>query len=179
MHALLLSRVRLFLTLWTIAHRAPPSAEFSRQEYWSELLFPPPGDPPNPGIEPWRWQADSWPLHHLGSPNHMYMYYLKTHTYTKHIVLYIWSFTLDEHFDCYPAVLSKVLQWISWFLTALPMCAESIPRMELLSNNSYCQIALLKLGIFLSHVILWYIVLVYNQTFWSLITCYIKKKISL
>ena len=59
MHALLLSRVRLFLTLWTIAHRAPPSAEFSRQEYWSELLFPPPGDPPNPGIEPWRWQADS------------------------------------------------------------------------------------------------------------------------
>ena len=44
-----------------IAHQAPPSVEFSRQEYWSELPFPPPGDPPNPGIEPCllHWQADS------------------------------------------------------------------------------------------------------------------------
>ena len=40
------------LTLWTIAHQAPLSMGFSRQEYWSGLLFPPPGDPPKPGIEP-------------------------------------------------------------------------------------------------------------------------------
>ena len=47
-----LSRVRLFVTPWTVAHWAPPSMEFSRQEYWSGLPFPSPGDLPNPGIEP-------------------------------------------------------------------------------------------------------------------------------
>ena len=37
---------------WTIAHQAPLSMGFSRQEYWSGLPFPSPGDLPNPGIEP-------------------------------------------------------------------------------------------------------------------------------
>ena len=40
------------LTLWTIAHQAPLSMGFSRQEYWSGLLFPSPGDLPNLGTEP-------------------------------------------------------------------------------------------------------------------------------
>ena len=39
-------------TLWTAAHQAPLSMGFSRQEYWSGLSFPPPGDLPNLGIEP-------------------------------------------------------------------------------------------------------------------------------
>ena len=39
-------------TPWTVAHRAPLSRGFSRQEYWSGLPFPPPGDLPNPGTEP-------------------------------------------------------------------------------------------------------------------------------
>ena len=47
-----LSRVRPFATLWTVAHQAPQSVGFSRQEYWSGLPFPSPGDLPNPGIEP-------------------------------------------------------------------------------------------------------------------------------
>ena len=47
-----LSRVRFFATPWTSAHQAPPSMEFSRQEYWSGLPFPSAGDLPNPGIEP-------------------------------------------------------------------------------------------------------------------------------
>ena len=47
-----LSRVQLFETLWTIARQAPLSMEFSRQEYWNGLPFPPPGDLPDPGIEP-------------------------------------------------------------------------------------------------------------------------------
>ena len=46
------SRVQLFVTPWTVAHQAPLSWGFSRQEYWSGLPCPPPGDPPNPGIEP-------------------------------------------------------------------------------------------------------------------------------
>ena len=47
-----LSRVQLFATPWSIAHQAPLSMGFSRQEYWSGLPFPSPGDLPNPGIEP-------------------------------------------------------------------------------------------------------------------------------
>ena len=45
-----LSRVQLFV--WTVAYQAPLSMGFSRQEYWSGLPFPFPGDLPNPGIEP-------------------------------------------------------------------------------------------------------------------------------
>ena len=48
----LLSRVWLFATPWTVAHQAPPPMGFSRQEYWSGLPFPSPGDLPNPGIKP-------------------------------------------------------------------------------------------------------------------------------
>ena len=48
----LLSCVSLFEILWTVAYQAPPSTEFSRQEYWSGLSFPSPGDLPDPGIEP-------------------------------------------------------------------------------------------------------------------------------
>ena len=47
-----LSRVRLFATPWTVAHQAPLSMGFSRQEYWSGLPFPSPGYLPDPGIEP-------------------------------------------------------------------------------------------------------------------------------
>ena len=46
-----LSPVRLFATLWTVAHQAPPSMGFSRQEYWSGLPFPSPGDLPDPEVE--------------------------------------------------------------------------------------------------------------------------------
>ena len=46
-----LSHVQLFGTPWTIAHQAPPSMGFSRQEYWSGLPFPSPGDLPDPDIE--------------------------------------------------------------------------------------------------------------------------------
>ena len=58
-----LSRVRLFATPWTVAYQAPPSLGFSRQEYWSGLPFPSPGDLPNPGIEPGSpvLQADALP----------------------------------------------------------------------------------------------------------------------
>ena len=59
-----LSRVRLFATPWTVAYQAPQSMEFSRQEYWSGLLFPSPGDLPNPGIEPGSpaLQTDALPV---------------------------------------------------------------------------------------------------------------------
>ena len=46
-----LSHVRLFATPWTVAHQAPLSMGFSRQEYWSGLPFPSPGNLPDSGIE--------------------------------------------------------------------------------------------------------------------------------
>ena len=46
-----LGHVRLFATPWTVAHQDPPSMGFSRQEYWSGLPLPSPGDLPDPGIE--------------------------------------------------------------------------------------------------------------------------------
>ena len=48
----LLSYVQLFATPWTVVYQAPPSMGFFRQEYWSGLPFPSPGDLPNPGIKP-------------------------------------------------------------------------------------------------------------------------------
>ena len=61
------SPVWLFATLWTVTHQAPLSLRFSRQDYWSGLPCPPPGDISDPGIEPSSpvspaLQADSLPL---------------------------------------------------------------------------------------------------------------------
>ena len=58
-----LSCVQLFATPWTVAYQAPPSMGFSRQECWSGLPFPSPGDLPDPGIEPGSpsLQADTLP----------------------------------------------------------------------------------------------------------------------
>ena len=66
-----LSHVRLFATPWTVAYQAPPSMEFSRQEYWSGLPFPSPKDLPNPGIESGSpaLQADTVLSEPQGSPN--------------------------------------------------------------------------------------------------------------
>ena len=47
-----LSPVQLLVIPWSADHQAPLSMGSSRQEYWSELTFPPPGDLPDPGIEP-------------------------------------------------------------------------------------------------------------------------------
>ena len=74
-----LGGVQLFETLWTVAHRAPLSMEFSRQEYWSELPCPPPGNLPDPGIEcssPASLAlAGRLPLCQLGSPKRSFMIY--------------------------------------------------------------------------------------------------------
>ena len=60
----------LCVTPWTVAHQAPLSMGFSRQEYWSGLPWPPPGDLPNPGMEPGSpaWQMDSLPSEPPGKP---------------------------------------------------------------------------------------------------------------
>ena len=70
----LLSCVLLFAALWSVTCPAPLSMVFSRQEYWSGVPFPAPGNIPNPGIEPTcllcllHWQMDSLPLVPPGKP---------------------------------------------------------------------------------------------------------------
>ena len=64
--ACVLSYVQLFATPWTVPRQAPLSMEFPRQDYWSRLPFPTPGDLPDAGMEPnplclLHWQADSFP----------------------------------------------------------------------------------------------------------------------
>ena len=72
------SHVQLFVTPWTVARQAPLSIGFSRQEDWSGLPCPFPGDLPHPGIETASLltpalQANSWLLNHPGSPNSKYI----------------------------------------------------------------------------------------------------------
>ena len=87
MHVWVLSQfsyLQLFATPWTVGHQDPLSMEFSRQEYWNELLFPNPRDLPNIGIKPVspaalaHRQADFLPLSHLGSPISNYAILMKT-----------------------------------------------------------------------------------------------------
>ena len=76
MHACMLNRfshVQLFETLWIVAHKAPLSMGFSKQEYWSGLPCSPLGDLPNPRVKlasPMTpvLEADSLPLSHQRSP---------------------------------------------------------------------------------------------------------------
>ena len=73
-----LSRVQLFGTLGTVAHQAPLSMGFSRQEYWRGLPFPPSGDLPDPGLKPGSLsspalQVDPLPLSHQESPVMLYI----------------------------------------------------------------------------------------------------------
>ena len=68
-HTCMLSCVQCFVTPWTVVLQAPLSMRFSRQEYWSGLPSPSPGDLPDPGVKP-ELADDSLPLSHLGSPQH-------------------------------------------------------------------------------------------------------------
>ena len=65
-----LSHVWLFATPWTVAHQAPLSMKFSRQEYWSGLPFSSPGDIPDPGDQTRQWKRlNSWYTHHGQTSN--------------------------------------------------------------------------------------------------------------
>ena len=78
------SCVRLFATPWTVAHQAPPSMGYSRQEYWSGLPFPSSGDLPDPGIEPRSpaLQADALTYEPSGKPDGytVSLYFLMTNS---------------------------------------------------------------------------------------------------
>ena len=109
----LLSRIRLFVTPWTIACQAPLSMEFSSQEYHSGLPFPSPGDLPNPGIKPGSpaLQAGSLPSEPPGTPQIMIKYlldYQKQSNCVKSITnrQMIWA---DVSFDAISSTLGRML----------------------------------------------------------------------
>ena len=93
------SCVQFFATLWTIAHQAPLSMGFSRQKYWSGLLCPPPGDLPNPGIEPIS----------LTSPALAGGFFTTSTTWEACLMLYV-SHNYAEHlkFICYLLYVSYI-----------------------------------------------------------------------
>ena len=105
--------VRLFATPWTVAHQAPLSMGFSGQEYWSGLPCPPPGDLPNPGIDPRSptLQEESLPAELPGKP--IYKLLMANVTYSIepgfiHVVAYIrtsFLFKAEQHFIVYEYVI--------------------------------------------------------------------------
>ena len=95
---------------WTVAHQAPLSIEFSRQEYWSGLPFPSPGDLPDPGMEPGspELQAECLPSKSPGFPDDLgTIWFIHNWTYaqllTDQSLVYILDHTLiqTEIFICY------------------------------------------------------------------------------
>ena len=85
----LFSCVCLFATPWSVASKVPPSMGFSRQEYWSGLPFPSPGDLPNSGIEPGfpALQADAL----TSEPEISHVLHMCTHVYMcTHVLLLLW-----------------------------------------------------------------------------------------
>ena len=100
--------VWLFVTLWTIAHQIPWSMGFSRQEYWSGLLCPPPGDLPDPGIE----------LASLTSPALVGGFFTTSTTWESWSSFLKSSFSLDAHIlwtgKTYGLSCLWLLKWGTW-----------------------------------------------------------------
>ena len=139
MHARMLSRVQLSATPWTVAHQAPLSMGFPRQEYWTGLPFPLPGDLSDPGIEPvfchlLHWQADSLPLSHLGSTKNLkFSGSVTSDSLQPHALQYARPSCLSPS----PRVCSNSCPWSWWYhrtisSSAIPSssCLQSFPSSE-------------------------------------------------
>ena len=87
---LIIIYINTYTTPWTVAQQAPPSMGFSRQEYWSALPFPSPGDLPDPGTEPRSPALQAYALtsEPPGKPKYIY-----THMYFIYLYRYMCSFT--------------------------------------------------------------------------------------
>ena len=140
-----------FVTSWTLAHQAPLSMGFPRQEYWNELpfLFPSPGDFPNPGIEITSpaLQADflllSHPLSSVQSSCSVMSYSLKSHG-LQHTRLPCPSPT--------PGACSNSCPWVSDAIQHLILCSllllpSIFPSIGVFSNESVLHIRWPKYGL--------------------------------
>ena len=138
----LLSRVQLFVTPWTVAHQAPLSMEFSRQEYWSGLPFPSPGDLPDPGIElgSLALQADVLPSEPPGKPLIMYrnvaiwlffFFFCLSHSFTvgKHLeVIYPNALRSFGGLTQYLIESGRAKPWTSALFLLKPSTSQLLPH---------------------------------------------------
>ena len=128
---------QLFATPWTVACQTPLSMEFFRQEYWSRLPFPPPGDLPDPGIEPWSPESPSlasefFTTEPLGSPTyHMPPSKYIRNTYTERkdkSDIWEWKTSIAESnttSTCLSLVSSTTIYLTSLLLPYLPSWISS------------------------------------------------------
>ena len=100
-----LSHVQLFVTLWTVAHQAPLSMGFSRQEYWSGLSFSSPGNHPRIKLMSPAWQVDSLAPRYLESPIQCYNHFVNQ--------IYCWLI-LNSFFERYDNMTGK-----TWFASGV------------------------------------------------------------
>ena len=136
MHACMLShfrRVWLFVAPWTVAHQAPLSMGFSRQEYWSGWPCPPPGDLLNPGIEPKSYVSciDRWVLYHLLPPGKPHMY-IHTHT---HVYTHVCKGTNTY---AYLFLNGSDITLCICFVSTEKCILESIPNLKLDQTHLFC-----------------------------------------
>ena len=136
MHAQPLRSYRLFVTPWTVAHQAPLSMGLSRQEYWSGLPCPPPGDLPHPGIEhvslvSSALQADSLPLSHGGSlqPSYFIIIYVFLWTilsifWKKTMWINLWYKNTLKYFCFYLFIVYRALLYTLCYSCFLPRCRQ-------------------------------------------------------
>ena len=97
-HACTLSLIQLFVTPWMGAHQAPLSMEFSRQEYWSGVPCPPPGDLPDPGMDQTGVSCIGgrrFKLSHQGSPR-----------WSLEVLKYAFSCLLPHHTTYFISIIS-------------------------------------------------------------------------
>ena len=125
------SHVLLFATLWTVAHQAPLSMGFSRQEHWNGLPCPLPGNLPDPGIEPRSpaLEADSLPSKPPGKPIYIYILFqilfpCRLLQNTEHNSLYIVG-------PCWLSILCTVPWRRKWQPTPVFLPGESHGRRSL------------------------------------------------
>ena len=117
------SPIKLFSTLWTVSHQAPLFMGFSRQDYWSGLTCPPPGDLSDPGVEPaslkspalaGRFFTTSTPREHPPPPRppaHTGYFILFSESFS-HFQMFLPSVYLPEILSLLPEYLSRIL-WVS------------------------------------------------------------------
>ena len=109
-----------FPTPGTVAHQAPLSMGFPRQEYWSELPFPFSRGSSDLGMEPVSpsWQADSLPLSHLGSlcmdPGYSLILRMKVKKSLSHVQLFVTPRTVNLPGSCVHGIFqARVLEWVA------------------------------------------------------------------
>ena len=139
--ACMLSRfscVWLFETLWTVARQAPLSLGFSRQEFWSGVPFPPPGDLPTQWLNAHHlrllhWQAESSSLCHLGSPSFTCQHLLKVNFQFLDWVL------VEYCFYQHTCEIQKKLVWEERFNFAYTLIFEVSRKSRIPLSSSQVQ----------------------------------------